>query len=114
MVSMEDIDQVTDAIKGTRAKNKYLENQAILDHIKKTATNIDHSHINEITKTILEKQRIYDKLSKKGTSYIMEINENSENNTDNPNNVQTTNVDNSQEHATNINFFCNPEFSRSR
>ena len=50
---------------------------------------------------MLEKLLILDKLSKKGLSYyVMElINEYNENNTDNPNNVEMTDVDNSQEHV---------------
>ena len=48
---------------------------------------------------MLEKQLIYDKPSKKGTSYyIMEqMNDGIDNNTNNSNNYQFTNIDNSQE-----------------
>ena len=55
MVSTEDIDQVTNAIKETRTTNKHLDNEAVADHIYTTRRNKDRSHINKIAKTILEK-----------------------------------------------------------
>ena len=47
---------------------------------------------------MLEKQLKYDKLSKKGTSYcIMDMSNDIDNKTNNPNDDQITNIDNSQE-----------------
>ena len=56
---------------------------------------------------MLEKQLIHDKSSKKCLSYyVVElINEYNENNTDNPNNVEMTDADNLQEHASNNKLF---------
>ena len=60
---------------------------------------MDRNHIDEIISSMLEKQLIYDKPSKKGTSYyIMEqMNNDIGNNTNNTNNYQIPNIDNSQE-----------------
>ena len=60
---------------------------------------MDRNHIDEIISSMLEKQLIYDKPSKKGTSYyIMEqMNDDIANNTNNTNDYQIRNIDNSQE-----------------
>lgn len=108
MVSNEDIHQVINVIKEIRTIKKGSDTQFILEHKNNTTTiNIDLNLIDEIIKTMLEKLLILDKLSKKGLSYyVMElINEYNENNTDNPNNVEMTDVDNSQEHASNNTLF---------
>ena len=57
------------------------------------------NHIDEIISSMLEKQLIHDKPSKKGTSYyIMEqMNDDIGNNTNNTNDYQIPNIDNSQE-----------------
>ena len=56
-------------MKEIRAGTKRPDNQAILDHINKTSrTNMDHNHIDKIISSMLEKQLIYDKPSKKGAS----------------------------------------------
>ena len=79
---------IVNVIKEIRAASKRLDNQAILDHTNKTsATNMDLSHIDETISSMLAKQLIYDKLSKKGMSYhIMEqMNDNINNNINNIN-----------------------------
>ena len=60
---------------------------------------MDRNHIDEIISSMLEKQLIYDKPSKKGTSnYIMEqMNNDIANNANNTNDYQIPNIDNSQE-----------------
>ena len=65
---------ILNVIKEIIAASKQPDNQAILNHINKTsALSMDHNHMGEILSSILEKQLIYDKPSKKGTShYIME------------------------------------------
>ena len=56
-------------MKEIRAGIKRPDNQAILDHTNKTSrTNMDHNHIDKIISSMLEKQLIYDKPSKKGAS----------------------------------------------
>ena len=90
---------ILNVTKVIRAASKRPNNQAILDQINKaSATNLDRNHIGKIISTILEKQLIYDKPSKKGTSYyIMEqINDGIYNNTNNTNDDQITHIDNSQ------------------
>ena len=75
---------ILNVIKEIRAASKRPDNQAILDHINKTsATNMDRNHIDEIISSMLEKQLIYGKSSKKGMSYyIMEqMNDDIDNNT---------------------------------
>ena len=64
---------------------------------------MDRNHIDEIISSMLEKQLIYDKPSKKGTSYyIMEqMNNDIGNNTNNTNDYQIPNIDNSQELSVN-------------
>ena len=81
---------IVNVIKEIRAASKRLDNQAILDHTNKTsATNMDLSHIDERISSMLAKQLIYDKLSKKGMSYyIME-----QMNDDINNNINNTNDD---------------------
>ena len=76
-----------------------------------SATNMDHNHIDEIISSMFQKQLIYDKPSKKGTSYyIMEqMNDDIGNNTNNTNDDQITNKDNSQK--LNINTSDNSEKS---
>ena len=81
-------------IKEISAASERPDNQAILDHINETATNINGNHIDEIKSFMLEKQLIYGIPSKKGTSnYIMEqMNDNIDDNTTNNTNVdQITN-----------------------
>ena len=60
---------------------------------------MDRNHIDEIISSMLEKQLIYDKPSKKGTSnYIMEqMNNDIANNANNTNDYKIPNIDNSQE-----------------
>ena len=76
-----------------------------------SATNMDHNHIDEIISSMFQKQMIYDKPSKKGTSYyIMEqMDDDIGNNTNNTNDDQITNKDNSQK--LNINTSDNSEKS---
>ena len=79
---------IVNIIKEIRATSKRPDNQAILDHINKmSATNMDLNHIDEIISSLLEKQLIYYKPSKKGTSYyIMEqMNDEIDNNINNTN-----------------------------
>ena len=88
---------ILNVIKKIIAATKQPDNQAILDHINKTsATSMDQNYLEEIISSMLEKQLIYDKPSKKGTShYIMEqMNDDIDNNTNNTNENQTTNIDN--------------------
>ena len=60
---------ILNVIKEIRAGTTRPDNQAILDHINKTSrTNMDHNHIDKIISSMLEKQLIYDKPSKKGAS----------------------------------------------
>ena len=72
---------------------------------------MDHNHIDEIISSMFQKQLIYDKPSKKRTSYyIMEqMNDDIDNNTNNTNDDQITNKDNSQK--LNINTSDNSEKS---
>ena len=65
---------ILNVIKEIIAASKQPDNRATLDHINKTsALSMDHNRMGEIISSILEKQLIYDKPSKKGTShYIME------------------------------------------
>ena len=75
---------ILNVINEIRAASKRPDNQAILDHINKTsATNMDRNHIDEIISSMLEKQLICGKSSKKGMSYyIMEqMNDDIDNNT---------------------------------
>ena len=69
---------IINAIKEIRNNNKRLDNQTIFDHLTKTAaTNMDHSQTDELISSILKNGLIYDKPSKKGTSYfIMEATNN--------------------------------------
>ena len=66
-----------------------------------SATNMDRNHTDETITSMLEKQLIYDKPSKKGTSYYLmeQMNDGINNNTNNTNDDQITNIDNSQELA---------------
>ena len=58
---------ILNVAKEFRAANKRPDNQPILDHInKKSATNMDRNHIDVMINSILEKQLIFDKPSKKG------------------------------------------------
>ena len=87
--------------KEIRAASKRPDNQAILDHINKTsATNMDRNHTDEIISSVLKNQLIYDRPSKKGTSYYIteQMNEDIDNNTNNTNDDHITNRDNLQEH----------------
>ena len=91
---------ILNVIKKIIAATKQPDNQAILDHINKTsATIMDQNYLEEIISSMLEKQLIYEKPSKKGMShYIMEqMNDDIDNNTNNTNENQITNIDNSQE-----------------
>ena len=55
-----------------RNNNKHSDNQTIFDHITKTAaTKMDLSQIDELISSMLENGLIYDKPSKKGTSYFI-------------------------------------------
>ena len=86
---------ISNVIKEIRAASKRSDNQALLYHINKTsATNMDRNDIDKITSSMLEKKLIYDKPSKKGTSYyIMEqMNDDIDNNTDNTNHDQIANI----------------------
>ena len=86
---------ISNVIKEIRAASKRSDNQALLYHINKTsATNMDRNDIDKITSSMLEKKLIYDKPSKKGTSYyIMEqMNDDIDNNTDNTNHDQIANM----------------------
>ena len=69
---------IINAIKEIRNNNKHPDNQTIFDHITKTAaTNMDHGQIDELISNMLKNGLIYDKPSKKGTSYfIMEATNN--------------------------------------
>ena len=63
-----------------------VNNQSTLDHmIKTSATNTDRNHFDEMISYMLEKQLIYDKPSKKVTSYyILErMNDDIDNNANN-------------------------------
>ena len=75
---------ILNVIKEIRAASKRLDNQAILDHIRRhnqaildhinktSATNMDRNHIDKIISSMSERQLIYDQPSKKGMSnYIM-------------------------------------------
>ena len=63
---------ILNVIKEIRASSKRPDNQAVLDHINKTSAAImDRNHIDEIISSMLKKQLIYDKPSKKGTSYYV-------------------------------------------
>ena len=65
---------ILNVVKEVRAANKRPHNQAILDHINKTsATNMDHNHIDVMISSILEKQLIFDKPSKKGMMLLTTI-----------------------------------------
>ena len=81
---------IINAIKEIRNNNKRLDNQTISDHLTKTAaTNMDHSQTDELISSILKNGLIYDKPSKKGTSYfIMEATNN-----DQEKAIDNTNVD---------------------
>ena len=61
---------------------------------KTSATNMDRNDIDKITSSMLEKKLIYDKPSKKGTSYyVMEqMNDDIDNNTDNTNDDRIANI----------------------
>ena len=79
---------IVNVIKEIRAASKRQDNQAIMDHINKmSAANMDLNYIDEIISSLLEKQLIYCKPSKKGTSYyIMEqMNDEIDNNINNTN-----------------------------
>ena len=69
---------IINAIKEIRNNNKRPDNQPIFDHITKTtATNMDHSQIDESISNMLKNGLIYHKPSRKGTSYfIMEATNN--------------------------------------
>ena len=60
---------------------------------------MDRNHVGQIISTLLVKQLIYNKTTKKSTSYyiIEQMNDDIESNTDNTNDDQTKNIDNSQE-----------------
>ena len=63
---------ILNVIKEIRAASKRPDNQAILDHKNKASiTNMDGNHIDKILSSMLEKQLIYDKPSKKGMSYYL-------------------------------------------
>ena len=97
---------ILNVIKEIRAASKRPDNQAILDHINKTsATNMDRNHTDEIISSVLKKQLIYDKPSKKGTSYYIteQMNEDIDNNSNNTNDDHITNRDNLQELTINNN-----------
>ena len=60
---------ILNVMKEIRAGTKQPDNQSILDHTNKTSrTNMDHNHFDKIISSMLEKQLIYDKPSKKGAS----------------------------------------------
>ena len=83
---------ILNVIKEIRAASKRLDTQAILDHIKKTsATNLDRNHIDAIISSMLEKQLIYDKPSRKGMCYYLmeQMNDDIDNNTNNANENQS-------------------------
>ena len=83
---------ILNVIKEIRAASKRLDTQAILDHIKKTsATNLDRNHIDAIISSMLEKQLIYDKPSRKGMCYYLmeQMNDDIDNNTNNVNENQS-------------------------
>ena len=83
---------ILNVIKEIRAASKRLDTQAILDHIKKTsATNLDRNHIDAIISSMLEKQLIYDKPSRKGLCYYLmeQMNADIDNNTNNANENQS-------------------------
>ena len=83
---------ILNVIKEIRAASKRLDTQAILDHIKKTsATNLDRNHIDAIISSMLEKQLIYDKPSRKGMCYYLmeQMNDDIDNNTNNTNESQS-------------------------
>ena len=90
---------ILNVIKEIIAASKQPDNQAILDHInERSATNMDCNHVDKMISSMLEKQLIFDKTSKKGTSYyIMEQMNAIDNNTNNTNDDQITNIDNTQE-----------------
>ena len=69
---------IINALKEIRNNNKRPDNQTIFDHITKTAAaNMDHSRIDELISNMLKNGLIYDKPSKKDTSYfIMEATNN--------------------------------------
>ena len=83
---------ILNVIKEIRAASKRLDTQATLDHIKKTsATNLDRNHIDAIISSMLEKQLIYDKPSRKGMCYYLmeQMNDDIDNNTNNVNENQS-------------------------
>ena len=83
---------ILNVIKEIRAASKRLDTQAILDHIKKTsATNLDRNHIDAIISSMLEKQLIYDKPSRKGMCYYLmeQMNDDIDNNNNNTNENQS-------------------------
>ena len=91
---------VLTVVKQIIAASKPSDNQAIMSHIYKTSSaNMDLNHIDEVISSMLEKQLIYNKPSKKGSSYyiVEQLNENVHNNTNNTNDDQITNIDNSHE-----------------
>ena len=62
---------IINAIKEIR-NNKNPVNQTIFNHVTKTAaTNMDHSHIDELISSMLKNGLIYYKPSKKGTPYLI-------------------------------------------
>ena len=69
---------IINALKEIRNNNKRPDNQTIFDHITKTAAaSMDHSQIDELISNMLKNGLIYDKPSKKDTSYfIMEATNN--------------------------------------
>ena len=65
---------ILNVVKEVRAANKRPDNLAILDHINKTsATNMDRNHIDVMISSILERQLIFDKPSKKGMMLLTTI-----------------------------------------
>ena len=65
---------ILNVVKEVRAANKRPDNQAIQDHINKTsATNMDRNHIDVMISSILEKQLIFGKPSKKGMMLLTTI-----------------------------------------
>ena len=63
---------IINTIKEIRNNNKRPDNQTIFDHITKSAaTNMDHGQIDELISNMLKNGLIYDKPSKKGTSYFI-------------------------------------------
>ena len=69
---------IINALKEIRNNNKRPDNQTNFDHITKTAAaSMDHSQIDELISNMLKNGLIYDKPSKKDTSYfIMEATNN--------------------------------------